>query len=156
MYTYTLAFVCFNDQCLVLNRKKSPWLGMWNGLGGKIQEGETPIESIQRELFEEMGMTFPLEDIQEAGVLTWDDFEAEGQGIYLFVVQLKKPFETKYPYDSDEGILAIKSVDWLIHEHNLGVAPNIKYFLKPILSAPQHVHCHFELGQLKSVKVTPL
>ena len=156
MYTYTLAFVYYNDQCLVVNRKKSPWLGMWNGLGGKIQAGETPIESIQRELFEEMGMHFPLEAIKEAGILTWDDFKADGHGIYLFVVKQNTPFDNLYPYDTEEGILDVKPIDWLIDDQNLGVAPNIKYFLKPIMMSPQHVHCHFEAGQLKTVTLNPL
>ena len=31
-------------------------MGMWNGVGGKIEENETPYEGIIRETFEETGI----------------------------------------------------------------------------------------------------
>jgi 8-oxo-dGTP diphosphatase len=140
----------------MLNRIKQPWLGMWNGLGGKIKIGETPLESIKRELSEEMNESLDHASIIDAGVLTWNDFDAEGQGIHLFKVNLNKPFEMTYPIATREGVLDLKPLDWIINPSNLGVATNIKYFLKEILESPKRVHCEFSFGILVKVTVNPL
>jgi 8-oxo-dGTP diphosphatase len=140
----------------MLNRIKQPWLGMWNGLGGKIKIGETPLESIKRELSEEMNESLDHASIIDAGVLTWNDFDAEGQGIHLFKVNLNKPFEMTYPIATREGVLDLKPLDWTINPNNLGVATNIKYFLKEILESPKRVHCEFSSGILVKVTVNPL
>lgn len=156
MYTYTLAFVLYHDTVLMINRQKSPWKGMWNGLGGKIMPDETPLESIQRELHEEMGTLFPLSSILDRGFLTWNDFDASGQGIHLFIVKKDSPFDSHYPIPTEEGILDVKSIEWILDSKNLGVAPNIKYFLKPILESPHHIHCTFKEGELDLVEVIKL
>jgi 8-oxo-dGTP diphosphatase len=140
----------------MLNRIKEPWLGMWNGLGGKIKIGETPLESIRRELSEEMNEHLEFATIIDAGVLTWNDFKAEGQGIHLYKVKLDKPFQMTYPVSTREGILDVKPLDWILNPNNLGVATNIKYFLKDILEKPQHVHCEFSSGILVKVTVIPI
>ena len=42
---YTLGFIrCKdNNKILLLNRNKSPWMGLYNGVGGKLQSGETAL-----------------------------------------------------------------------------------------------------------------
>ncbi|MGB1097430.1 MAG: NUDIX domain-containing protein, partial [Acholeplasmataceae bacterium] len=80
MYTYTLVFINIASHIVMINRNKAPWMGMWNGLGGKIQEDETPKQSIKREIQEELGVHISLHDILERGILTWNTFEADGQG----------------------------------------------------------------------------
>ena len=156
-YTYTLAFIKYQQDILMLNRIKPPWLGLWNGLGGKIQANESPMASIIRELEEEMGITFSPLDIMDKGVLTWNDFEANGQGIHMFVIELKKPLSQTFPRMTDEGILDLKSFEWIMDEMNYGVAPNIPYFL-PVLfeSGRHHIHCIFENDTLKEVEISPL
>ena len=37
----------------MLHRKKNPYANMYNGVGGKIESGETPDEGAVRELYEE-------------------------------------------------------------------------------------------------------
>lgn len=56
MYKYTICFIRKSDKILLLNRNKKPNMGMWNGVGGKIEENETPYEGIIRETFEETGI----------------------------------------------------------------------------------------------------
>ena len=157
LYTYTLAFVMYNNHILMLNRHKAPWLGLWNGLGGKLINGETPKASIQRELHEEMGVFFDEHEIIDKGYLTWNTFEAHGQGIHLFVVELHEPLQMKFPKMTDEGILDMKTYDWIIDERNYGVAPNIKFFLEALLKKGRiHVHCVFEEDTLKHVDITSI
>ena len=155
MYTYTLVFINIASKIVMINRNKAPWMGMWNGLGGKIQEDETPLQSIQREIQEELGIHISKHDILDRGVLTWNAFEAHGHGIHLFYVELDQ-LNHAFPIQMDEGIIDLKQIDWILHPNNKGVAPNIKYFLPQLISSKIHVHCHFENEQLKDVSVQPL
>ncbi len=43
---FTLCFCLAGDKVLMLQRAKEPNLGKWNGVGGKIEPGETPRESV--------------------------------------------------------------------------------------------------------------
>jgi 8-oxo-dGTP diphosphatase len=61
-----------------------------------------------------------------------------------------------YPIATREGVLDLKPLDWIINPNNLGVATNIKYFLKEILESPKRVHCEFSSGILVKVTVNPL
>ena len=155
MYRYTLVFINIASHIVMINRNKAPWMGMWNGLGGKIQEDETPKQSIKREIQEELGVHISLHDILERGILTWNTFEADGQGIHLFYVELDQ-LDLAFPIQMDEGIIDLKRIDWITHLNNKGVAPNIKYFLPQLISSKIHVHCHFENEQLEEVVVKPL
>ncbi len=133
MYHYTLAFLIRKDQVLLLNRNKSPWMGAWNGVGGKIHDAETPLSCIVREIEEETGITFKSEEVFEKGTVTWDKFNAKGSGLYLFVAYLPDDFVLKTPLVVDEGILDWKTIDWASDLENQGIARNIPYFLKTIL-----------------------
>lgn len=157
IYDYTLAFIKYQNHFLMLNRIKSPWLGLWNGLGGKIQPNEFPKASIIRELKEEMGISFHADDVLDKGVLTWNDFEANGQGIHMFVIELKKPLNQTFPRMTDEGILDMKTFDWIMDDMNYGIAPNIPYFLPTLLeSGRYHIHCIFKDETLVEVDIQPL
>ena len=51
--------VVFNknlDKCLFCIRAKEPYKGMYNFVGGKVEEKETDTEAAYRELFEETGI----------------------------------------------------------------------------------------------------
>jgi len=50
---YTICFCLRDDLVLMLYRSNPPTAGLWDGLGGKIETGETPLSSIQREVIEE-------------------------------------------------------------------------------------------------------
>ena len=59
MYKYTICFIRKGNEILLLNRNKKPNMGMWNGVGGKIEENETPYKGIIRETLEETGIELP-------------------------------------------------------------------------------------------------
>lgn len=49
--------------------------GKWNGLGGKSDEDESPLETAVRELQEESGLAFSLEPFTPLGVLQFPNFK---------------------------------------------------------------------------------
>lgn len=99
----TLCYLRRNGQTLMVHRVKKAndmHEGKWNGLGGKLDAGETPEECAIREVYEESGLR--VRNPQLKGILTFpafDDFE----DWYVFVY-LVTEFEGEL-IDSPEGNL---------------------------------------------------
>lgn len=74
--------------------------GKWNGLGGKLDPGETPEECVIREVREESGLT--IKEPRLKGLLTFPQFE-KGEDWYAFVF-VANHFEGQL-IDSAEGVL---------------------------------------------------
>ncbi len=155
MYQYTLAFIIKNDKVLLLNRNFNPWKGCWNGVGGKIENNETIDDSMLREIREETGLNLDNSQIKYKGTVTWNSFEAEGEGLYLYICHLSESQHVSTPFVFDEGILEWKPLDWALDLENLGVASNIPIFLSHALKSnkPHDYHCIFEGNHLIDVKI---
>jgi 8-oxo-dGTP diphosphatase len=52
----TLVYCVRNGRVLLMHRHKEPNLGLWVGLGGKLEPDESPYECARRELHEEAGL----------------------------------------------------------------------------------------------------
>lgn len=57
---YTNVFVVFEGKILLGMKKRGVGEGLYNGFGGKVEPGETPLEAAHRELKEECGIDLPL------------------------------------------------------------------------------------------------
>ncbi len=100
----TLCYVRKDHQTLMVHRNKKAndmHLGKWNGLGGKLEPGETPEECVIRELYEETGLS--VRSPQLKGVLTFPGF-ANDEDWYAFVF-IVTDFSGEL-IDSPEGALA--------------------------------------------------
>ncbi len=53
----TLLFIMKNDQILLAEKKRGFGVGLFNGIGGKIEPGETIEQAMIRETQEEIGVT---------------------------------------------------------------------------------------------------
>ena len=104
---YTLCFLTYRRNVLMLQRRKPPNKGLWNGVGGHIETGESPLESCLREVREETG--YMLQMARFAGLLTWRGFEIEDGGLYIYTAQVHSARFTP----GSEGLLAWKPRDWV-------------------------------------------
>jgi 8-oxo-dGTP diphosphatase len=99
----TLCYLRRNGRTLMLHRVKKAndvHEGKWNGLGGKLEPGESPEDCVVREIREEAGLKLRRPALK--GVLTFPDF-AHGEDWYVFVFTASD-FSGKL-IDSPEGEL---------------------------------------------------
>lgn len=99
----TLCYLRKNSHTLMIHRIKKEndmHAGKWNGLGGKLEPGETPEECARREIWEEAGLL--VKSLHLKGLITFPGFSNdEDWYTFLFVV---KVFEGQL-IDSPEGTL---------------------------------------------------
>ncbi|KAK9454005.1 NUDIX hydrolase domain-like protein [Dipodascopsis uninucleata] len=144
---YTICFIKRGNSVLLLNRQKAPWMGRWNGVGGKIDENETPLECIKREVQEETELDLPIESFSCRGIMTWYKKNKDGPltslgGMYIYTADIEEQYETPRGYR--EGILDWKTLDWALHIDNTGIVPNVKAIMKDGLLFKCGEQCLFE------------
>lgn len=71
MIQTTLNFLIKDKQILLAMKKRGFGINKWNGVGGKLQDTETPIEAIIRETEEEIGVQVATTDIEKVGTITF-------------------------------------------------------------------------------------
>lgn len=154
MHKYTLAFLKRGNEILLINRHKAPWLGSWNGVGGKIDKDEQIFDSMIREIKEETDISLTHKQLKYCGTVTWDAFDAQGTGLYLFIADVGD-CQLETPIATDEGILDWKTLDWINDKNNTGIAHNIPYFLNHAIHSTKihEYYCKFEGDRLIEVKI---
>lgn len=141
MLKYTICFIKKNGELLLINRRKSPNMGKWNGVGGKIEKDESPYQGVMREVLEETGLE--LDEVVHAGNVIWKS-DMEVSGMYVFLADLPKDVHLPTPLNMDEGILDWKPLEWILHPDNGGVVSNMKMFLPKILNGEYGLEHIFE------------
>ncbi|MEQ7051969.1 8-oxo-dGTP diphosphatase [Paenibacillaceae sp. P-4] len=156
MLIYNICYIQRGNEVLLLNREKPSWMGCWNGIGGKLEAGESPRESMERELAEETGIT-PTE-LTFKGIVSWMVDGTRFGGMYLYAASVEKSFTYNTPIKTDEGILDWKRVDWIMDVHNQGVASNMPQVLQGMRSDMYcyDYHCIFEKGKLLDITATQI
>jgi 8-oxo-dGTP diphosphatase len=163
---YTICFCCYQQQVLMLYRTFPPNAQLWNGLGGKIEGGETPLVSVQREMQEEAYV-----DLSEApslffaGITTWGPMSrGPVKGMYAFIAHLSQyQAERVRELTTPEGLIAWKPLAWVCGPNNRAVVSNIPHFLPPMLKAktPYEYFCQYEredssTGSFRQLVIRPL
>ncbi|HVE13133.1 MAG TPA: 8-oxo-dGTP diphosphatase [Elusimicrobiota bacterium] len=89
-----LVYPRFGGRTLMLHRNARPGAdfhhGKWNGLGGKMEPGESPLEAAARELREESGLRPARRAFRALGVLHFPDFKpARREDWMVFVFDVR-------------------------------------------------------------------
>jgi 8-oxo-dGTP diphosphatase len=89
-----------NDVLLLKGAKdKRLWAGLYNGIGGHIEQGESIIAAVNRELYEETGQI--PQNLWLCGIITIDTQTNPGVLIFVF----KGESTGGNPISSNEGLL---------------------------------------------------
>jgi 8-oxo-dGTP diphosphatase len=84
----TLCYVKNNAHTLMIHRIKRDndiHAGKWNGLGGKLEAGESPEECVIREVYEESGLEISNPKYQ--GLLIFTDFANDDWYVWVFTAR---------------------------------------------------------------------
>lgn len=153
---YTICFVRGEDSVLMLLRNRPPNAGLWNGLGGKISPGETPLDCVRREVLEEADIDLPTDGLRFAGIVRWAagvDPTGPSTGMYAFVAELSEGSARTGERETPEGLLAWKPLAWACDPANETVVSNVPRFLPGLLDgdgAREYV-CEYVDGKLIDV-----
>lgn len=137
MFKYTVCFVVNENSILMLNREKPPIMGVWNGVGGKIENGETPDEGAIREVLEETGIC--VNHYFSKGTVSWDTSNGERDGRYVYLYKNANDLKFETPKKTREGILDWKTKEWVLNPLNLGIAEKVAQYL-PVLLEQEGEH----------------
>ncbi|UOR11028.1 NUDIX hydrolase [Halobacillus amylolyticus] len=143
MYKQTIAFITKGDLLLMLNRNKAPNQGLWNGVGGKMEAGESPDECIVREVKEETGLPVDQMHFINKGSVRWEIDEKRFGGMYVYHVKLQGTYALQTPSANVEGILDWKDQSWVLDEQNQGVGGMIPRYLPQVLKGVEPCDHHF-------------
>lgn len=85
----TLSFLLRGREILLLrlSKDRGAWGGLYNGIGGHIEQGEDPLTAARREILEETGLTPGR--LRLCGVVAIDTRNHLGVGLYVFVGEVK-------------------------------------------------------------------
>lgn len=115
---------------LLVKRNKKPYKGCWNGIGGKVENGETEIEAAKRECFEETKIK--LESPKLLVTYKYPESNPENSGtilnvIYDFVDEVKVE-------DNYEGTYDWKPIEFVMDSESREIAgySNLCQFVKEI------------------------
>lgn len=97
----------------------------WIGVGGHLEDNESPEECIQREIFEETGYEIPLYEIEYRAVVTFVTDNGDYEMMNLFTA--KAPEDE--PKECDEGVF-----EWVPKDkiYDLNLWEGDKIFLKKL------------------------
>ena len=131
----TLCYIRKDGRVLMLLRDKKEHdenSGKWIGVGGKLEEGESPFECVCRETLEETGLT--LTDVRFRGIITFISDVWENQCMMLYEAV---DFEGTLREDCEEGTLR-----WIPESEvlELPLWEGDRLFLMPMLETDQQIH----------------
>ena len=148
MAIVTLSFLIKDNKILMINRNKYPFMGMWNCVGGHVEEGEDALAGAIREIKEETSI-----EVDDATLISISTWNYDDDLIYVYVSRLPSSFNEKgYPLKINEGIIDFKDIDWILDDKNYGTVPDLRIFIDDIKhNRSQNYHLVYDNDKLIEV-----
>lgn len=131
LYVATLAFKRNQSMVAMVRKTRGPAIlhGKWNGIGGKIDLGESPVGAAIRELHEEAGIVVQKDDMVSIEHQRFNILTTEECHVYWYAVNV--PNGTEMPDANDVGeLLKWVPTNWLSHLGcPIATSPNIEYLV---------------------------
>lgn len=120
---YCCGFLFWEGSVLLCQKLVPKWqAGYWNGIGGKIESGETAAQAMDRESLEEIH----LEQHHMFGRRAWEKFaEEEGRDYVVHFFRARANNEYAPPSRNDAG----ERLLWTRAEHLSGVIGNLHWLI---------------------------
>lgn len=138
--TLTLLFLRRDDQILLAMKKQGFGAGRWNGVGGKVEEGETIEQALVRESQEEITVT-PL-DYEKQADIRFDEY-LKGERTLMHVHVFVATEWAGEPTESNEMAPQWFSVDDIPYDT---MWPDDPYWL-PLVLQGKKVSADFQLDE---------
>ncbi len=106
----TLSFLLRDHDVLLLRlpEDRGAWGGLYNGIGGHIEQGEDPLSAAMREINEETGLI--PERLRLCGVVTIDTREQLGIGLYIYVGEVTSA-EIRNSLEGEPSWIPLEQID---------------------------------------------
>lgn len=129
-FVVILLFTKNFKEVLLVKRNKRPYINCWNGIGGKIEENETPIESAIRECKEETGITISNPKLLVTYIYPQENTLNSNTKLNVLYDFVDKVEVT----DNKEGHYEWKDVEFIMDSNNKEIAgfSNLNQFVKEI------------------------
>lgn len=129
-YVVIMLFNKSYDKVLLVKRDKKPYKNCWNGIGGKIEGNETPIEAAKRECMEETNIVLTDPKLLVTYVYPESNIinsNTKLNVIYDFVQEVNV-------IDNEEGHYEWKDIHFVMDPYNKEIAglSNLNQFVKEI------------------------
>ncbi|MCI0563502.1 MAG: NUDIX domain-containing protein [Nitrososphaera sp.] len=123
MIEYVLGFYFSEDlkNLVLIGKRRPPWqAGKFNGVGGKIEDGESPYVAMVREFREETGVHTPPSDWSLRATMTGSDWK-----VYVFAGRAFDSTIRLVPQPEEEEVPVIFPVDKIPEN----VIPNLRWLI---------------------------
>ncbi|KKN53700.1 hypothetical protein LCGC14_0599550 [marine sediment metagenome] len=132
-YSMGLMFTKEMSQVLLIKKNHGPKsvIGRWNGIGGHLEDGETPQECQVREYEEETGVKTELSD--------WAQFtKLQGNDFIVHCFWGNKTYAVLHARTTTNEQVEIVNTNQ--HIFNIPLAPNLKWFIPFLMDRTTHNH----------------
>ena len=140
MLVTTLCLLKRDNEILLAMKKRGFGEGRYNGVGGKIEEGETPEQAMIRETEEEISVT-PTK-YEKVGLIEFDEFYKGKKERVVFHLYIVTEWNGE-PTESDE--MAPKWFDIQNIPYD-SMFPDDKHWL-PLILEGKKIHAYFDFDE---------
>lgn len=136
----TLCLLVKDEEILLARKKRGFGEGKYNGVGGKLEKGETPLEAMIRETKEEIGV-IPTE-YSKVGKVSFDEFYKDKKVKLVFHLYIATKWEG-IPKETEEMIPEWFNVANILYDK---MFPDDRYWL-PLILEGQKIDAYFDFDE---------